>query len=156
MAEYFTVNSEESYKRFCEWAYKYFFNHNYVTFESPRIGPDRSLPQNALLHVWLTEFAAFLLKTDKKSINEGILEGTKREAKRYFYKEYRCPWMVHKIRSPFTGEERMDFTSSARWKRTEMFDFLTWLQGFAAEKGLVLESKGEFKAMQRDAYENQA
>lgn len=142
-------NSEPTLKLFYEHAKKLFDEHKYVTFRWS-VGADRSYDQNALFHVWLTEYAAHLLSRNKSDIGPAELAGMKRTAKAAYYRETGADFMVHKIKNFFTGEERTDYTSSKNWKRGEMFDVLTWLQGKAAQDGLVLESKGEFHKLQRE------
>ena len=42
----FTVNSEEGWQQFLEWARAFYEEHKYVTFAKPRIGKDRTVLQN--------------------------------------------------------------------------------------------------------------
>jgi hypothetical protein len=145
----FVVNSAMSFKAFCAWVWTKFLEHKFLTFEF-RIGPDRSLDQNALLHVWLTLYAAHLAGIARKAVTKGMVEFLKRRAKKEFYAETRFVWMLDKLVNPESGEEGTEyFRSSADYKRGEMFLFLTWLQSVAAHDGLVLESKGEYAKLQR-------
>lgn len=126
-----------------------FTEYKYVTLV-PRIGEDRSLDQNALFHVWATEYAAHLISKDRRQVTKGELEGMKRIAKKSYYNETGLPHMVHCVVNPFNPEQtKLDYTSSKDWKHGEMFAFLTWLQIKAAGDGLVLESKGEFNKLQK-------
>lgn len=150
MPEHWTVNSEQTKAAFKAQIDRWWDEHKYLTFDAPRIGPDRSIPQNSLIHVFLTEFAAFLTPCHKKEVTAGMLEGIKRSMKGMFYRETGASWAVHKVKCPLTGREKTDYTSSSSWKRSEAFEFLTWLQSFAAEKGCVLESKGEFRKLQSE------
>lgn len=143
------VNSERSKEEFKSYVDRMFAEHKWLTFSEPRIGEDRSILQNSLLHVWLTELAAHFAKCDKKEVTAGMVEGTKRTVKGCYYREFNEPWMVHQIVCPISGRTRMDYTSSASWKQGEMFHFLTWLQAFAAQHGCILESKGEYAKLQR-------
>ena len=76
----------------------------------------------------------------------------KRSAKAGFVREHPIckSWMIQDITNPFNGETKSDYTSSAGYKKGEMFMFLTWLQMMAANDGLILESKGEFAKNQRE------
>lgn len=150
MSEPFVVNSETALAAYLQKVRKDFMEHRYLTYPAPRIGPDRSLDQNALLHVWLTEFAAHLTPCHKSEVTAGMLEGIKRSVKQMFYRESGYDWMVHTVRCPLTGREKKDWSSSKSWKRGEMFMFLTWLQMFAATHGCILESKGQFQKLQRE------
>lgn len=150
MTEAFTVNSEVTLAGYLQKVRKDYMEHRYVTYPAPRIGPDRSLDQNALFHVWLTEFAAHLTPCHKSEVTPGMLEGIKRSVKQMFYRESGYEWMVHAVKCPLTGREKKDWSSSKSWKRGEMFLVLTWLQMFAAEQGCILESKGQFHKLQRE------
>lgn len=150
MGEAWTVNSEATLAGYLQKVRKDFMEHRYLTYPAPRIGPDRSLDQNALLHVWLTEFAAELAGCHKREVTRGMLEGIKRSMKEMFYRESGEPWMIHIVKCPLTGREKKDWSSSADWKRGEMFMFLSWLQMFAATHGCILESKGQFQKLQRE------
>lgn len=147
--EAFTVNSLTACTAFAQVVIQLFREHKYLTF-TYRIGEKRSIDQNSLLHVWLTEYAAHLLDKDKKRVTRGELEGMKRHAKRMYYAETGQPWMVHEVINPADPEQKKrDFTSSGDWKRGEMYHFLTWLQVKAAGDGLILESRGEYADLQR-------
>jgi hypothetical protein len=150
--EAFTVNSEGTYKSFCEYVHRLWVEHKYLTFAKPRLGVDRSLSQNALMHLWLTELAAHLSGCHPKLVSEGMIEGIKRTTKGWFYRDTQSEWMLHAIRCPLTKREKKDFTSSAKWKQGEMFEFLTWLQALAAQHGCLLESKGEFLALNQKQF----
>ncbi len=145
-----TTNSEATLTNFIANARKLYDEHKYLTWPMPRIGPDRSLDQNALFHVWLTEYAAHLSRIDKRDVCKGLLAGMKRATKGRYYAHTGESFMVHTITDPLTGRTRKDYTSSKDWKRGEMFAVLTWLQMEAANDGLVLESKGEFNKLQKE------
>ena len=147
----FLVNSAPALIAFCKVIEQLFSAHKFVTF-TWRIGADRSLDQNALLHVWLTEYAAHLLGKHRKQITEAELEGIKKIAKRRYYAETGAEWMVVKPVDPWTGEEGAPvLRSSKHYTRGEMFLFLSWLQLTAANDGLVLESLGQYAKLQREA-----
>lgn len=148
--ESWPINSATSLKAFLADVERQYCEHKYITYSAPRIGADRSLDQNALFHVWCTEYAAHLLTKHKKSVTAGELEGMKRIAKKRFYQHSGHTWLIHDMVNPFTGESKKDYTSSKSWKRGEMFVVLTWLQNVAAEDGMVLESKGQFSKLQRE------
>ena len=147
--ESWTINSESSKKAFIANLEKLFDEHKYITYGSPRLGKDRSLTQNGLFHMWLTDFGCHLAKCHYTEFSDGMLEGIKKTIKGLFYKEYGYEWMVHKVKCPLSKREKTDYTSSASWKQGEMFLVLTWMQDFASTKGCVLESKGEFNKLQR-------
>jgi hypothetical protein len=150
MPESWTINSETTLKAFFSDVEKKFREHKYLTYLAPRIGPDRSIDQNSLFHVWLTEFAAHLANCNKKDVTDGMVEGIKKTVKGLFYRDTGYEWMIHKVWCPLSKREKIDYTSSKKWKQGEMFLVLNWVQMFAAQKGLVLESKGEHAKLTRD------
>ena len=144
----FLVNSTVSLSAFKSFSESLFQQHKWVTF-SWRIGRSRTLDQNALFHVWLTEYAAHLLRKDKRDVTEAELEGMKLASKQRYYNETGADWMLFIPINPLTGAEySKSFRSSRGYARGEMFQLLTRMQMWAAEDGLVLESKGEFQKLQ--------
>ena len=143
------INSESSKIAFFAKVTQLFNEKKYLTYDDPRIGADRSIPQNSLFHMWLTEFGCHLAKCHKDEFSRGMLEGTKRTVKGLFYSAYPYEWMVHEVKCAITKRVKMDYTSSADWKQGEMFLLLTFLQNFAATRGCVLKSRGEFNKLQR-------
>jgi hypothetical protein len=152
MADQFIVNSLASRMALNKWVDDLYAKHGYITFSEPRIGADRSLDQNALLHVWLPEYVAFTLKIHRKEVSKGLVQGMKEMVKREYTARHpdSYSWMTYEVIDPFTQEViRTDYTSSKTWKSGEMFQVLTWFQMTAAEDGLILESKGNFAKLQR-------
>lgn len=149
MKDSLLINSDASWRVTIDTLMSLYEKHKYVTIDY-RLGEDRSLDQNALLHVWLTEYSAHLLEIDKRKVTKAQLASIKRKVKKCFYLEYGFSWMAHRLVDPF-GEDKskLDFTSSKDWKVPEMYMFLTWLQLFAANSGLILESKGQFHKLQQ-------
>lgn len=152
MKESITINSDASLVAFQRQVEQQYIEHRYLTFSPPRIGKDRSIDQNSLFHVWATEFAAYLLDKDKKQVTKGELEGMKFEIKKRFTRQHPhyYHWMVHEVVNPATKERKKGYTSSASWKPGEMFTVLNWLQMYAADRGLILESKGKHAKLQRE------
>lgn len=147
------VNSEHSKTAYKAQVDKWFAEHKYLTFPKPRIGKDRSLDQNALFHVWLTEWIAYKLNKAKNLVSRAELAGIKRTVKKLAYQHLRQDFLVHTITDYDTGATKKDYTSSKDWKRGEMFMVLELIQNLAAEDGLILESKGEFKKLQESESE---
>jgi hypothetical protein len=147
----FKVDSErtkENYKAFVDRLWSE--GNKYMTFPAPRMGPDRSLDQNALFHVWLTEYIANLLGINKKGVTKDQLAGIKQTVKKLYYQESQAPWMVHVITDYSTGKRKKAYTSSGDWKTGEMFDVLNFLQRIASEGGCILESKGQHAKLTRE------
>tara|TARA_R110000851_G_scaffold302789_1_gene460205 strand:- start:421 stop:900 length:480 start_codon:yes stop_codon:yes gene_type:complete len=152
MKESWTINSPTSLVAFTKAVEDSYKEKKYITFSAPRIGRDRSLDQNALFHVWITEYAAYRLKIHKKAVYKGLIEGMKQIIKKRFTATHpeSYSWMVFEVVNPFNLEATSkEYTSSSSWKKGEMFLVLTWFQMVAAEDGLILESKGQFEKLQR-------
>lgn len=143
------INSDHALMAACAQLTELYRKHRYITIPPVRIGVDRSVSQNSLAHMWLTECAAHYLSKHKKDVTPTDLEGMKRAAKARFYVEHKQPWMVHWIYNPWTNDKRKDYTSSASWKTGEMTMFLDWLQSVAATDGIVLEAIGEYAKLSR-------
>lgn len=150
MGESWVLNSEQSKRAFFAHVDSLFNEHKYLTYSAPKVGADRSLGQNALFHVWLDEFACHLAKCHYSQLTDGMREGTKRTVKGLFYQEYDYEFMVHNVVCPLSKRSKKDYTSSAKWKQGEMYLMLDWFQNFAATKGCVLESKGEYAKLKRE------
>lgn len=146
--QHWVVNSEHSKTAFIAQVDKWFAEHKHLTFPAPRIGKDRSLPQNALFHVFCTEWVAYKLNKPTNLVAKAELEGMKRTTKKLAYIHLRQDFLIHTITDYDTGATKKEYTSSKGWKRGEMFMVLELMQNLAAEDGLILESKGEFKKLQ--------
>jgi hypothetical protein len=155
MKDRLTINSEPSKTVAFQQLEQLYAEHKYVTIEY-RLGQDRSLDQNALMHVWIGEIIECCTGRTRKSYPknewEELMDGTKRMLKAKCYNQnpdYR--WLVHKIKDAQTGKERVDYRSSVNYLQGEMFMFLTWIQCMASFDGIVLESKGEYAKLARES-----
>jgi len=147
----FVVNSGPAQIAFSALVGQLFNEHKHVTF-TWRIGADRSLDQNALFYVWLTEYAAHLAGIHRKAVTAGMVEYLKRKVKKKYYGLTGFPWMLSTLQDPQTGEDHGSiYASSKDYKVGEMFLFLTWLQNHAAEDGCILESTGQYAKLQRES-----
>ncbi len=151
MSESWTVNSDPTLEGYIGQVRRWYNEHKYLTFPGPRFGVDRSINQNSLFHVWLTEYAAHLTPCHSREVTEGMLDGIKRTMKGLFYRETQYEWMVHKVICPLSKREKIDYTSSASWLQGEMFLVLNFIQLHAAQNGCILESKGEHAKLTREA-----
>lgn len=153
MSEHWTINSLDKKLEFFKYVGEMFDHHKYITFDAPRIGADRSIPQNGLLQMWAREYAAYLMKIPCKEVAKGQHEGIKAKLKELFYKETAESWMVMDTEDPITGDRKKKWASSADWKKPEAFMFLTWFQALAHDSGLILEAKGEYAKLKREQNE---
>ncbi len=149
--ESFSINSSASLAAFKANVERLYNEHKYITFSAPSIGKDRSIDQNSLFHVWLTEYVAYRLKKDRRIVDPGELAGMKEIVKKRFTAVHPdCQsWMIHNVVNPFNGSSKKGYTSSRKWKKGEMFMVLSWFQMVAADDGLILEAKGAFAKLQR-------
>jgi len=146
-----SINSTHSRAAFFAIVDKLWDEHKYLTFAKPRIGPDRSLDQNALFHLWATQCWFHYQSLPVGKIKPCELASMKRSLKKLAYNANGWPWLFHEVVDVFDNNKpKRDYTSSADWSRGEMFDFLTWMQMQASNSGLILESKGEFAKNQRE------
>lgn len=149
-SQFWIVNSKHKAEAFCAFVFEQFEKNHYTTYRW-RHGPDRSLDQNALFHVWCRQWIAYKLKKPSDDVERKEVAGMKHTIKKCFYQATSAPWMMQEVYdySDPTAPPVMEFTSSSDWGRGEMFDVLTWMQSAAMDDGLVLESLGEYAKLQR-------
>ena len=149
MAEHWALDSDHTEAAFFASVKKLRAEHGYITFGAPRIGRDASLDQKALLNIWIREYAAHLLEKTPKQVTKGEHYGMKRHIKKGFNARHSNNFMVHDVINPFTKETKRDYTSTKDWKVGEAFMVMEWLQLFAANDGLILESLGQYEKLKR-------
>lgn len=150
IADFHIVNSAETLRDYLEYAVQIYTHYRYVVFQKVKIGKLRTLPQNALFHVWLREFIAQKLKKKPREVEPCEVAGIKRTVKKIAYVHTRAAFLHHEIMDYETGEKKRDYTSSADWSRGEMYQVLSLFQMFAAEQDVILESVGEFQRLQEE------
>jgi len=149
MSNKFLVNSQSSARQFQELIPELFDKEKYVTFTWTS-GPMRSLPQLALAHIWLRTVVARLLKKDEKEVDDDEIESLKRTLKATYYHETANEWMITTLRELLPPHrERKEYSSMGKWSHAQMYEFLTWFQAWAAMRGIVLESKGQFAEIKK-------
>lgn len=149
MSKKHIVNSASSARRMQEIVLELFDKEKYVTF-TWSTGPLSSMPQKALLHIWLRTTVSRLVKCAEKDVSVEEVESLKRTLKAYFYHETAAEWMMTQMRElvpPY--RTRSEYSSSSKWTRGQMYEFLTWFQMWAANRGIVLESSGEYAEMRK-------
>lgn len=107
-------------------------------------GDRRRLSQNNLFQHWARKYAAFIKGCDPKSIDEQTHERTKTGLKLRCYLNTGWRFMVNSFKDDSCSEPYLVPKSSAELEVGEMFSFMEWLQVYAAEQGLILESQGEY------------
>ena len=148
--ERWTIANKDQLEAFITRTRELFQEHKIITYAKPELGRGRSLSQNALFQVWAREIAAVVFKVAPNFVDEGQHEGMKRWLKKEFYTDTGSDWMIGTMINPRTGEVKKDFRSTKKFTKGNMFFFMEWVQSYAAAKGIVLESKGEYQMLQEE------
>lgn len=143
-------SQQESVDKFVQEFEKLLAGGDAVTINMESMS-ERTLPQNALMHLWLREYAAHLLKKSVKLIGEREVGYMKMTAKRRCYAATHWDFLIETKHDLITDEMSKGLTSSRKWSKGEMFQFMEWLQAFGAEDGLILEGKGEYEVLKNGA-----
>ena len=107
----------------------------------------RSLDQNALYWVWVTEFAQHLL--NKKKISAAEKEDMAYTLQRHCYAAMGWDWLLTTPVDLLTGKPgKPQRKSTTKMLKGEMTLYLEWVQSAAADRGLILESVGEYAELQ--------
>ena len=149
MAEQWTIDSDHTEAAFIAGLKALRAEHGCITYSAPRIGKEVSLDQKALLNIWIRAYAAHILEKTPKQVTLGEHEGMKRHIKKGFNSRHPNNFMVHDVINPITKESKKDYTSTKAWKVGEAFMVMEWLQMFAANDGLILESLGQYEKLKR-------
>lgn len=144
MALEFTVNSRATLAAAHQRLDDNFTKHKHTLYKELQC-EEGTLSMNSLAHVWLRQFAADLAKCHVRDVTDGMVEGIKKSTKGWFYRETAERFMVHTVWCPLTNRSKTDYTSMATWLKGEKLMFMNWLQVFAAQRGTILESKGEYE-----------
>jgi len=144
----FIVNSSRSLEDFVSKVYEMYGSGTYLVF-TWSTGRKSTMPQKALVHIWIRKYAAHLLRKKEKDVTKTEMATMKRAAKTHFYNETHESWAVEEISDPFHPDsKRMEVTSIADWAPDQCYHFMTWLQDRALmQNDLILESIGEHKNM---------
>jgi len=149
MAEQWTLDSDHTEAAFIAGVKALRAEHGCITYSAPRIGKEVSLDQKALFNIWVREYAAHLLEKGPKQVTKGEHYGMKRHIKKMFNVFNANNFMIHNVINPATKETKRDYTSTKDWKVGEAFMVMEWLQLYAANDGLILESLGQYEKLKR-------
>jgi len=111
---------------------------------------DRSLSQNALLHIWFREYAAMRLNKPLKKITQDDTDSIKLLVKQACYGDMKYDGLCQRVTNIDTGVSAFVLRSTSRYDKGKMFMFMEWFQAFAAQKGLILESMGELGRLKEE------
>lgn len=117
-----------------------------ICWKASKYTGHRSLDQNALLHVWCGEFARHTL--NKAKVTETEKEAMRFTLQKHCYLATGWEWLVEQTTDMFTGETKLQRRSTTKFAKGEMTVFLEWIQHEAANRGLILESMGEYQELQ--------
>ncbi len=141
----YIVNSAASLDRFIDRAREVYGDGGYIVFEWKK-GSDASMPQKALLHIWLDNYACHLLNKTRRQLTHWDRVAMKRSAKIKYYNETHQGWIIETISDPFCPDrKRKEPVSISEWTQQQCTEFMSWLQATAAGDGLMLESKGKYQ-----------
>lgn len=151
----FIINSSQSEEGYFDMIRELRKDHPYLIIKYPRFGEKISQSQNALLHVWIRDAAAFYLSKPLDEVTEMDMDAMKISLKVHClldnpnFKEY----LIVDLPDPMgrkceTDIGKQRYASSKHWGRDGTYHIMTWFQIRAAFDGLKLESKGKFKERQ--------
>ena len=150
--QFFKIDSPEQIDRRCEhlasWLKSNWPGYAIVLKPQKYVTP-RSMDQNALYWVWVTEYACHLL--NKTKITEEEKQAMSYTLKRHCYKETNWPFLLVDRADLFTNEKKPQAASTSDFSKHQMFDFMCWVQARAADDGLILESQGDYLTMREKA-----
>lgn len=106
----------------------------------------RSLDQQALLNVWAGQFAQHVL--DKAKVTQAEKEAMRITLQRHCYADTGWPWLIESVKDLITGKEHVQRRSTTKFDKGEYTQFLNWIQMAGADRGLILESLGEYRELQ--------
>lgn len=149
MPEQWTLDSDHTEAAFIAGVRALRAEHGVITYSAPRIGKEVSLDQKALFNIWVRAYAAHILDKTPKQVTLGEHEGMKRHIKKCFNSQHPNKFMVHDVINPVTKQSKKDYTSTKAWKVGEAFIVMEWLQLYAANDGLILESLGQYEKLKR-------
>ena len=129
-----TINSRAALSTFLREIQEAWARHPYLRI-TVRSGEQRSLSQNALWAIWARDYIAPFA---------GLSEEGARMAMRHMFLGYEDV----KVSDKLTIRGQLKSTSDLEWQ--DMHQFMTDVQAFWANRGLFLESKGEFLDRQRE------
>ena len=140
MPESFKVNSKKTGQNCVEWVkflcerYNYF--HLYLKTDNKR-----TIDQNSLLHQWLSDWIR--QKSGYKPAKIHV-EQLKRSLKQQAYLEG-MHYTLDSYTCMITRGNRKRWRSTAEYSVAELTQFLDYIQYLAAEQGVILEAKGDYK-----------
>lgn len=146
MPQYWQVSNQEQLTNLIEFQTQALLAGKHLTYKIGKPESARSQSQNALFQVWAREYACHLLNQHK--VTEEQQEDMKYTLQRHCYAEMGWDYLISRNADLFTGEEKPARAPTKRFGVGEMHQFLNWVQMKAANDGLILESKGEYKELQ--------
>jgi|TARA_R100000479_G_C6390530_1_gene204913 hypothetical protein len=110
-----------------------------------------SLPQKALLHIWIREYASKYFKKHLKAITEEDQIDIKTMLKQKAYKEYGWDFLVRKVTNHELNISAYVLKSFADYSKGELYMFMEFFQDYASSQGLILNSQGEYQDLKNES-----
>jgi len=110
-----------------------------------------SLPQKALLHIWIREYASKFFKKHIKAITEGDQIDIKTMLKQKAYKDYGWDFLVRKVTNHELNVSAYVLKSIGDYSKGELYMFMEFVQDYVATQGLILNSQGEFQDLKNES-----
>ena len=117
-----------------------------ICWQSKKYTSPRTMDQNALYWLWVTEFARFLL--DRHKISEREKQDMHYTLQRRCYAATQWEWLISHETDLISGESKVARRSTTKFQKGEMTAYMEWVQIAAADRGLILESQGEYQDLQ--------
>ena len=108
---------------------------------------ESSLPQKALAHIWIREYAAFYHGKTIKELTKKEEDNMKVTLKQRAYKEYGWDFLLKEVTNVETGRSAHILESISEYDKGECYIFMEFMQDYCADQGLVLKSTGEYKKL---------
>lgn len=138
------VKCDHSYREFVEFISEQYKKDKYLVI-SYKTGRQRSLPQSNLFHMWVRKWAAHYHKCEPKQVTKKQFTDWKLTLKALYYVDSHDQEMIYVPTNMATGEEaKAQFQSTAELSTGSMFNFMEFVQNYAAEHGCLLDASGEY------------
>lgn len=143
-----TVDSDSSEENAIKWIKELRKKYGRVKIDFTT-GKSNSWDQKALFHVWLREYYRQKYNKNPSTDEE---KKFKWEVKIYAYTQG-LHFMSESSYSSFLNKEMPRLVSVAKLSTGEMYQLMNFTQMIAAQEGIILEAKGEYKKLKESQHE---
>tara|TARA_Y100000361_G_C11129268_1_gene327876 strand:+ start:319 stop:780 length:462 start_codon:yes stop_codon:yes gene_type:complete len=110
-----------------------------------------SLPQKALIHIWIREYASAYFKKPIKALTPDDEEDIKVMLKQKAYKEFGWDFLTKKVTNHDLGISAHVLKSIGDYSKGELYMFMEFVQDYCAAQGVICESVGEYKKLKNES-----